>query len=361
MNIRFFCDDPWSVKTTDFPESGTSLEKLTFLLNYAVLAPSVLGTEPWCFYVSDNSLVLRIDPARRLPVTDPEGREMMISCGAALLNLRVAAAFYGQDLHLMAFPEEQRSDVVVKATLGPRKTSAADPKLFESITKRRTSRGGFAVRPMSEDLPHRLTEAARQEGAVLSFLVDTEAQIGMLALAAEARRQQLAILAYRNELSHWVQKRVAEARDHESEAWHRLGKPSGPLAGTTPEPLDRPELATPSAAGFARMLANGADTPEDRATSDNSSVLALLATASDSKEDWLMVGQALQRVLLVAAVEDVSAAYINAPIEKEKFRRQVGRIFHVKGSPQIMLRMGTGTQRPPTPRRPMAEVVKLDS
>jgi hypothetical protein len=360
MTNSLLLDDPWSAVSADFPETGTPQDKLAFLTNYAVLAPSILGTEPWFFHVADNSVVLRTDPDRRLPVTDPEGREAIISCGAALLNLRVAAASYKQGLRLRAFPHAQRPEIVAKGTLGAASTSAYDPELRQAIVKRRTNRGEFTRDPLPEGLVHRLTEAARQEGAVLSVLVDPEAQRDMLDLAAEARREQLSAPTYRNELAHWVQKRIAEARDHESEAWHRLGRPATLVAGTTPEPLDRPELSAPSTAGFARMLANHANTPRDRATEGNS-VLALLATASDSKEDWLMAGQALQRVLLVAASEGVSAAYINAPIETEKFRRQVGRTFHVKGSPQIMLRMGTGAERRPTPRRPMTEVVKLDN
>jgi hypothetical protein len=109
------------------------------------------------------------------------------------------------------------------------------------------------------------------------------------------------------------------------------------------------------------MLASGADTSRDRADTGGSSIFALLAAASDSRENWLMAGQSLQRVLLVAAAEGVSASYINGPIETDKLRQRVARAFHVRGSPQLMLQVGIGIERPPTPRRPMREVVIMNN
>ena len=361
MADRLLLDDPWSVEPADFPQSGTPRDKLAFLLNYAVLAPSILGTEPWSFHVADESVVLRADPARRLPVTDPQGRELLISCGAALLNLRIAAASHEHELNVTMFPDARESEIVAKAVLGPGRASASDRQLRQAITMRRTNRGGFGTRPLPQGLANRLTEAARQEGGMISVLTDPESQRDVLDLAAEARRAQLAVPAYRDELSHWVQRRLAEARDCNHEARHRLGLDQSNVAGHTPAPLDRPDLDIANAAGLMRTLGSGAGTLRDHAGTGGSSILALLATASDGRENWLMAGQSLQRVLLVAAAEGVAASYINGPIETDKLRQRVARAFRVKGSPQLMLQMGMGSERPPTPRRPMREVVIMNN
>jgi hypothetical protein len=326
-----------------------------------VLAPSVLGTEPWRFHVSGNSVLLRADLDRKLPVTDPKGRELLISCGAALLTLRIAAASFEQELAVTIFPDEGRPELVADATLGLGETSAAEHQLRGAITKRRTSRGAFVDQPLPDDLADRLMGAARQEGAMLSVLSDPKAQRNVLELAAEARRAQLAVPAYRSELAHWVQERIAEARDHDSEARHRLGLDLSRVAGGTPKPLDLPELGTPKAAGFARMLAGDAGAKEDHARPGGPSILALLATPADTRESWVMAGQSLQRVLLVAAAAGVSASYVNGPIETPKLRQRLARAFHVNGSPQVMLQLGIASPRPPTPRRPMSEVVEIAS
>ena len=56
----------------------------------AVWAPSVHNTQPWWFSAGPAGLSLHADPARQLAVADPAGREMLISCGAALFTARLA-------------------------------------------------------------------------------------------------------------------------------------------------------------------------------------------------------------------------------------------------------------------------------
>lgn len=56
----------------------------------AALAPSVHNTQPWFFTSNHGVIRLYADPRRGLPEADPAGREMMISCGAALFNLSLA-------------------------------------------------------------------------------------------------------------------------------------------------------------------------------------------------------------------------------------------------------------------------------
>jgi len=86
---------PWNVSAGDFPEDGDAAERLTFLLRYAVLAPSGHNTQPWLFCVRDDIVDLYGDRAQALAVVDPDDRELTISCGAALFNLRVALRRFG--------------------------------------------------------------------------------------------------------------------------------------------------------------------------------------------------------------------------------------------------------------------------
>src|SRR5690606_30956957 len=91
-------DDPWQVKAEDFPETGIDKAKLLFLTNYAVLATSRLSVQPWRFRMTDDSMDFFDDRSHLLPVAAAAGREVTVSCVAALLNLRVAARAFGHDL-----------------------------------------------------------------------------------------------------------------------------------------------------------------------------------------------------------------------------------------------------------------------
>ncbi|MEV4087752.1 nitroreductase family protein, partial [Nonomuraea fuscirosea] len=53
-------------------------------------APSVHNTQPWTFSVSGEEISLKADTDRKLRVGDASGRELSISCGAALFTLRTA-------------------------------------------------------------------------------------------------------------------------------------------------------------------------------------------------------------------------------------------------------------------------------
>src|SRR5580700_9457070 len=51
-----------------------------YVVTQAVWAPSVHNTQPWRFTADCRQISLYADFDRGLPVADPDGREMMISC-----------------------------------------------------------------------------------------------------------------------------------------------------------------------------------------------------------------------------------------------------------------------------------------
>ena len=76
--------------------SARALSTLEILIGYAVRAPSAHNAQPWRFVIDRTSRILvYADRARQLPVGDAEGRELALSCGAALENLVVAARAFG--------------------------------------------------------------------------------------------------------------------------------------------------------------------------------------------------------------------------------------------------------------------------
>ena len=351
--------DPRQVKAANWPDDGSADEKLLFLLQYAVLAPSILNSQPWRFSVGDGTVTLSEDRTRRLRSVDQHGREALISCGGALFNLRTAARSFGAEpgIDLLA---EAEAPAIATIRLGEAAAQASeeDRRLRDAIPERRTVRGRFEDRPIPNEFLDHLQEAAAAEGARIAWSDDAERRREVASVVAEAERTHLSDPRYRDELRDWLRDRRREHHDSLREVYARMGNPAG---RTSVQPA-RPDEVTMNAASLMRGFA-AADTAAARqhALVEASPLVALLVTVGDTSADWLAAGKALQRVLLTATAEGISASYLNPPIEQPRLRPRLAEIFGVTGHPQVLLRFGYHAPASPTPRRPLDEVVSFES
>jgi hypothetical protein len=96
----------------------------------------------------------------------------------------------------------------------------------------------------------------------------------------------------------------------------------------------------------------------DRRRARASRALLVLSTPRDGKEDWVAAGEALERVLLRATAAGLTASYLNQAIEVPELRSRLRDAIGEAGLPQIMIRLGYGLETPPTPRRPVEDVLR---
>jgi nitroreductase len=332
----------WNVSPDDFPADGTSEEKLWFAVRYAILAPSTHNTQPWLFQIHGNVLELYADLTRALPVVDPDHRELIISCGAALFHLRLAIRYFGYSSRVETFPEPADSNLLARLHLGFKDdTEAADILLFNAIPKRRTNRLEFRNEAVPTALLSVLCGFAAQEGAWLKIVEGEEARYAVADLVAEADRIQWAGKPFRRELAAWLHPNRADASDG--------------IPGYAQGPNGLPAYAGP-------MVIKTFDLGKRRSSADwdvalYSPVLAVLGTDANTPQDWLQTGQALANLLLRARVEDVWASYLNQPIELPELRPRLAELIKPGSCPQILLRLGFGDEVKPTPRRPVQEVI----
>jgi hypothetical protein len=151
----------------------------------------VHNTQPWLFGTDAQELCLYADAGRQLTVADPAGRQMLISCGAALFTARLALRSAGQIPQARVLPDP--ADPLLVARLGwPRRPAAAsyERHLFDQVTRRRTHRGGFDPVPLPPGLLATLQAGARQEGVQLRIITG-EAAAAALAAAVQAAEQAL--------------------------------------------------------------------------------------------------------------------------------------------------------------------------
>jgi hypothetical protein len=198
-------DEPWYISEDDYPTAGVPEEKLRFILNYAVLAPSGHNTQPWLFSVHDDEVELRADRTRGLPVVDPEDRELIISCGAALYCLRVAMKHFGCEDEVEVLPDPDDPDLLARVrSVSDRSETEEERMLFQAIPKRRSNRGPFEDRQVPERLLSELQAAAGEEGAWLHLAQNEDSKHAIAQLIAEGDRIQLADKRFRRELASWV-------------------------------------------------------------------------------------------------------------------------------------------------------------
>jgi nitroreductase len=309
---------------------------VTSLLAAAVAAPSMHNTQPWRFRARRYAHVIELyaDPARALPHSDPNGRAIHIACGAALLNLRLAVAVAGREPVVTLLPDPLQPTLLATVRLaGPYQARPAESELYAAIPRRHTNRLPFSDRPVPPAELAELVEAAKVEGAILHVLDHNEA-VRVLRLVRDAERDQLADPAYRAELAQWA----GGTRDHDGIPDTALG----PRAYDPAAPVRDFTAGRPGRRGYAWFEKN----PQ----------LAVLSVPAGDRASWLRAGQALQRVLLTATARGIAASPLTQPLETaDAWLVRDPRSGHEQ--PQMILRIGYGLPVPPTPRRPVSQVL----
>src|SRR5689334_17174548 len=126
--------------TTAAPH-GPQGTDLAACVHTATLAPSIHNTQPWQFRIRDNGIDVYADWRRRLDVIDPTGRQLIISVGAAIMNLRLAFHQRGwaSVVKVTAGPVESRHVAAVDCP-GPAQEDRMLDELATSVPRRHTNR-----------------------------------------------------------------------------------------------------------------------------------------------------------------------------------------------------------------------------
>ncbi len=338
--------NPWQVSADEFPGDGTPEEQLWFAVSYALLAPSTHNTQPWQFAIHGRDLDLLADYSRQLSVVDPAGRELIMSCGAALQHVQLALRYFGYSENVAEFPDPQRPDWLARVHQGTHGETDADTVLlFRSIPHRCTNRHAFREDPIPMLVLGELEMAAQSPGVWLRVL-DSDADKSSLAqLVGEGDRQQWADKAFRKELANWIRPTGLATRDGLPIATQDLG---GLMSHAGAFAIRTFDLGKGYAAKDEEIL-------------KHSGALAILATDRDDPVAWLNAGQSMARVLLRAQADGLSSSFLNQPTEIAELRQSLAELLGRDGFPQVVLRLGYGNPVPHTPRRYVSDVVTVHS
>ena len=332
-------------KVSTAGDTGPDLaERAGYLAEIAARAPSVHNTQPWRFTVAGQAIELYADASRQL-MEDLAGREMIISCGAALFGLRLAVRSLGYQPEVDLFPEPSQRRLLARVRAGRRAPVTSDERaMLQAVPHRHTHRGAFDPGPLPAGLLERLRDDVAAEGATLVVIGDGPAYQRLTAiLSSWSRWRDLyptspAEIRTQAETLRWTREASSPARD---------GVPAQAFPASAGREAGRlPQRDFDLGRGWGFPMSGGPPAP----------VTAIMATPGDDQESWLGAGQALQRMLLRAASQWVFARLQTQPLQSASVRAQIRGSLTPAESPQLLLELGVARTSRPTPRRPTGDL-----
>ncbi|WP_433567300.1 Acg family FMN-binding oxidoreductase [Nocardia sp. CA-151230] len=312
------------------------------VVELAARAPSLHNTQPWRWRFDGRRLSLFADAARQLSSTDPLGRQLVISCGAMLHHVRTGFADRGWRTDITRVPDQRHPDRLAAIEFRPwHNPPPSIRSLARAIEHRRTDRLALRAPHGWGELLPRLRALTAAQYARLDVL-DESVRPELTALSREFATLRGHDLFYDTELHWWT----GHSEDHQ-------GIPRSALASDA-------EFAR---VGVGRVFPPGPRTAHRDHLTDRAR-LVVLSAVRDSVPQWLRIGEALSAVLLECTAADLATCALTNITELPAGRDLLTGLISSPGIPQVVVRIGTVPADntytpPPTPRRPVAEILTL--
>ena len=306
-------------------------------------APSIHNSQPWRWVAEGSRLHLYADLTRVMTVADPEGRQMYLSCGAALDHFTVAMAAAGWHTSVQRFPDAL--DPYHVATMEFRRATevSEDSRArAAAISRRRTDRRPFAAPTGWPETESLLRQAVIPYQVMFDILLDAaRPTLAKASRLTEAIRENDP--SYTAELNWWTASVTADE-----------GVPQTAL--TSAAVADRVDVKR-------RFPTTPSHPASDDVRVDRSRIVALSTHHEDARLDVLRCGEALSAVLLDCTVAGLSTCTLTHMTELAPSREIIRGLTGQRGTPQLLIRVGrtavTDEEFVPTPRKPLVDVFEV--
>jgi hypothetical protein len=319
--------------------AGVDIGTVRAAVALATRAPSVHNSQPWRWWASERSVHLYADLQRWLPVTDADGRDLLLSCGAALHHLRVALAALDVAATVERMPDPDEPDLLAAVALCPGRAvtgAVTDPGVDVeeaiAIGVRRTDRRRFTDWPVPAEFLSDLAARAGEQGALVRTVADGRAHRTLDLAIHAAAVEHARVAGYDSEVALWTGMHASD---------------DGVPAANVPAPDQ-------SAGGVALRRFVSGELTEPRPDDPDGAVLMVLGTSSDDQLSRLRAGEAMSAVLLRAATLGLATSPLSEPLEVEGTRALLReQVLGGTLSPQLVLRVGwaPGSGTVPATRR----------
>ena len=329
-------------------------------LRFGITAPSPHNTRPWRIeLVSATEARLFFDPSRRLPETDPPGRQGHIGHGTLIEMTAIAATSLGYHLEAQILPEGEmmvpefgaRPTAVLR--LAPPPGQPVDP-LFAQVLSRRSSHPPHQGLPVTDEERAAITQQAQFSGVEVGW-VPQDKLARVLDIAAQAMAIEVNDRVLFDETLRWFRfsdREIAEKGDGlhlDTSGMH--GPPLQLGRRFTPRTWHTSANRRPYVKGFTGSV-------------HSTRALLTLTTPANTMRDWITTGRAYMRAQLAAAQLGLRFHPISQVLQEyrqmDQLRTEMNTLTGVAepAKLQMLVRVGRTSQPGLSPRRDLSAIAQ---
>jgi nitroreductase len=323
------------------PTTAVETEVIEGAVRTACRAPSLHNSQPWQWVFNHGQLRLYLDPSRVMDA-DHSAREALISCGAVLDHLRVAMAAAGWRSHIDRFPDPNSPNHLGSIEFTPMDfVTERDQRRASAIGARRTDRLPFSAPTDWQSIEAVVASSVNREAVHLEVIADDlHPRLEEAAQIAESLRSY--DTSYHDELHWWTAP---------------FERSQGIPYSALPSAAEGDRVGVGRVFPVPRRPERRLEIPEDHAK------VLLLSTDDDARAAALACGEALSATLLECTMAGLATCPVTHLTEVTVARDLIKSLMDHDAVPQVLIRVGvvpvTEKAPPPTPRRPLSEVLRL--
>jgi hypothetical protein len=323
---------------------GDSLE----IIYLASLAPSGHNTQPWTVMIIDsNHWMIGTDSTRWLSVVDPENREMLLSIGAFLENLIIAANVKGYEVEFQIVAKTLKDKNILDIKLHKERYSRNFD--VKKIELRRTVRNNFLRNDLSRE---DVKLFAGESGKRLIYYTRQSKEGNYLAEGTLlANQSQTYRIAAQEELAKWIRWSNDEIKYYRN--------------GLTPDTMEINSIAKWYVKNFyssQSVLSIGFREATIKKIQEQVAAGSgwLLITSRDSSIPELIdAGRTLQRIWLEAREKNIAIHPMTQMLEEVAICQEMMSVLEITEPIQLLLRIGYISEypQPVSPRMLLTSII----
>lgn len=328
-----------NILINNFPEDSALRDKIKFLLNFAVLAPSTHNIQPWLFKISDGGCELYLDHGLDLPQADPLGRDAYIALGFCWENLVIAAKYFGlfgEEKLIFGDSDNNQHQLVAVLDINPNGVRQPDLESLVMATNQRSNvRGKFHARVVDSKIINNLRSAVNDFGLEINLVTDKEKINQLAALTQRGMRLAHAQKKFRSEMSHWI-----------------ISNLSSRCSGMPAYSMNIPTLPSLFAPAVLKMFDCSAVMGKlNRMSVGSSPLIVAISAAENTPTNWFNTGRLAQRMILPAVAAGLKHSIYLASVEMPPLPEEVKKVLSSSYIPQFLFCLGYMNRHPKLTQR----------